>query len=108
VTIANLIHDAELKIIYDIVYVGLFGMTRREMCVAIGVDPDIPHDQVGALEDYLNTAALNALGKVDAGMIRWVKTRMVYQMFTLKGAVEEARRLAALHKPQGDWRYTHD
>lgn len=107
-TIADLVADAELKIIYDVIYVGLFGMTRREMCVAIGVDPNIPHDRVGALEDYLSAEALDALNKVQAGMIRWVKQRMVYEMFTLRGAVEEARRLAARHKPAGDWRYRHD
>lgn len=107
-TIADLVADAELKIIYDVIYVGLFGMTRREMCVAIGVDPNIPHGRVGVLEDYLSAEALDALDKVQVGMIRWVKQRMVYQTVSLRGAVEEARRLAGVHKPAGDWRYTHD
>ena len=104
-TFADWITDQHLQVVYDVVYSTLFGATRSQLCEQVGVDPAIPQSAVGAVEDYMSVEALQALAAVDAGMIRWVKQRMVYQDRTLAGAVGEARRLARLHRLAGDWRY---
>lgn len=105
---ADWITDQHLQAVYDVVYSTLFGATRPQLCQQVGVDPALPMQAAGAVEDYMSAEALVALRKVDAGMIRWVKQRMVYQDRTLAGAVGEARRLARLHRLAGDWRYASE